>query len=288
MDTLLITGGSGFVGGRLARALSPGYRVLAPRHTELDLTNAAALTRYVQTEQPRFIIHAAALSDTGYCQAHPAESEAVNLRGPAALAAAAQAVGAKLVFFSSDQVYNGTLLSGPLPETAPTALVNIYGRHKLEAERRVLEACPEAVCLRASWMYDLPVQGLKNNTGLPGRLWLGAARGEPLPQNALEYRGVTWAGAMVEQMERFLRLPGGVYNAGAENRQNSLESGRALAGILGLPAATVCPAQALPGRNLSMDTSKLKTQGVDLGDTQTSLRRCLAAYGLTAYGSTSL
>ena len=60
--------------------------------------------------------------------------------------------GAKLISFSSDQVYAGVTQPGPLPETLPLSPANTYGRHKLEAEERVLALCPEAVLLRAPWM----------------------------------------------------------------------------------------------------------------------------------------
>ena len=87
--------------------------------------DAGGIARYLRARRPAFVVHAAALADTGYCEAHPQESEAVNLRAPEALAAACAGVGAKLVAFSSDQVYNGTELAGPLPETAPLAPVNV-------------------------------------------------------------------------------------------------------------------------------------------------------------------
>lgn len=280
MEKLLLTGASGFVGGRLARALERRYELLAPGRAELDLFAPEKIARYIESRRPAFVVHAAALADTGYCQAHPQESEAANLLAPAALAAACAAVGAKLVFFSSDQVYNGTRQAGPLPETAPLAPVNVYGRHKLEAERRVLAACPGAVCLRASWMYDLPVQGLKTSAGLPGKLYRAAAAGRPLPLNAAEWRGVTWVGALARRFEAVLRLPGGAYNAGAENPLNSLQTGRAMAARLGLPESAVCRAEGLPPRNLAMDNGRLRAAGVDLGDTLSSLEECLAAYDL--------
>ena len=72
------------------------------------------------------------------------------------MARAAAETGAKLVAFSSDQVYSGAAQEGPLPETLSLSPSNIYGQHKLEAEQRVLEVLPDAVFLRVPWMYDLP------------------------------------------------------------------------------------------------------------------------------------
>ena len=144
----------------------------------------------------------------------------------------------------------------------------------------MLAACPGAVCLRASWMYDLPVQGLKNSTGLPGRLYGAALGGRPLALNPLEWRGVSWVCGLTERFEAILRLPGGVYNAGAENALNSLETGRAMAARLGLPENTVCAVRDPRPRNLAMDTAKLRAFGIELGNTVDGFARCLREYGL--------
>ena len=126
----------------------------------LAAADESAIRRFVETVQPDVILHLAALSDTGYCQQHPEESQRANVELPVWMAKAARDTGAKLISFSSDQVYAGVTQPGPLPETLPLSPANTYGQHKLEAEERVLALCPEAALLRAPWMYDLPGDGL--------------------------------------------------------------------------------------------------------------------------------
>lgn len=280
MKTLLLTGGTGFVGSRLRKELAEGFTVLAPTRAEMDFTDWEQVYAYVCQHTPAVIIHAGALAETGYCQKHPQDSFRVNVLGAENLAIAAKQVGAKLVYFSSDQVYNGSKAEGPHEESeqglAPT---NVYGVHKLEAERRVLAACPDAVCLRASWMYDLPVEGAKTGLGLVGKLYHAAITKRPLGLNSTEWRGITWVGLLVKQMAKITTLPGGIYNAGCQVEKNSLETGKDMAKLLGLSRRIVCSA-AMPGRNLSMNCEKLRQQGVDLGSTVDGLRSCLAAYGL--------
>ena len=154
MKKILITGASGFVGSRVVARWRNEYAVLAPTHAELDITDRESVNSYFLQHTPDVVVHLAALSNTGYCEQNPEDSYRVNVEGAANIARAAALCRAKLIFFSSDQVYNGNLESGLLNEDVVVAPENVYGRHKLEAEERVLYFNPNTVVLRATWMYD--------------------------------------------------------------------------------------------------------------------------------------
>ncbi len=285
MQRVFITGGTGFVGSRLVRQYQDKWQITAPGHDLMELTDPESVHRALQQAAPELVIHTAALSDTGWCESHPLASFAVNLEGTVHLAKECAALGAKLVLFSSDQVYNGTRKLGPLAEDAPLDPVNVYGRHKLEAERRALELCPDTVCLRASWMYDFDRPGCKPGTGFWGMLRRSAAGRMPLRLPVREYRGITWVQPVVQAMERMAGLPGGVYNMGAENPLNTYATGLACLEQMGAGEEVLAllepDAQRWPEfeRNLSMDTGRLKQAcGVDLGDTVGSFAACLAAW----------
>lgn len=153
---ILISGSSGFVGSRVLHQWQGRAELITFPRGSLAAADESDIRRFVETVPPDVILHLAALSDTGYCQQHPEESRRANVELPIWMAKAARDTGAKLISFSSDQVYAGVTQPGPLPETLPLSPANTYGRHKLEAEERVLALCPEAVLLRAPWMYDLP------------------------------------------------------------------------------------------------------------------------------------
>ena len=160
MKKLLVSGAGGFVGARIMTQLAGRYELCAFPKGMLAAADEQTVADWVRREQPDVIVHTAALSDTGYSEKHPDESYRANVLLPCWMAAAAQKSGAKLVAFSSDQVYTGLTEHGPFDEDTPLSPANVYGRHKQEMEQRVLDILSDAVLLRAAWMYDLPGYGL--------------------------------------------------------------------------------------------------------------------------------
>ena len=259
---ILITGAAGFVGRRLMETV-PGA-VAAP-----SLCNASQedVKRIMEESGAEAIVHTAAISDIGACQADPEASYRANVQIPLWLASAAG--NRKLVCFSSDQVYSGSKEAGPYSEEM-TAPGNVYACHKLEMEQRVLEILPEAVMLRAEWMYDL-------RAPKPNYL-LNVLRAEgTVAFSSRQYRGVTYLGEVAEAMDRVLALPGGAYNFGSETTLSMQELTKRLAALLGKPLAVE---DAPPRHNLWMDCGKAARYGVVFSDVLTGLTKCLQEYGL--------
>ena len=221
MKKVLVTGGSGFVGSRFIHRWQGEYEILAPRHSELDITDADAVATYIAMHRPDVLLHIAAISNTGYCQEHPQESYLVNTIATVHLAQAAKTIGAKFIFFSSDQVYNGNTESGPLSEDIPLHPQNHYACHKLEAEEHILDLLPDSVLLRATWMYDIPRPAMPAHPNFFTNISKAIAEGSTLSFSTHEHRGITHVGQVVEQLPRTFLLPGGVYNSGAENHLNT-------------------------------------------------------------------
>ena len=262
MKKILITGASGFVGSRVVARWRNEYAVLAPSHAELDITDRESVDSYFMLHSPDVVVHLAALSNTGYCEQNPEDSYRVNVEGAANIARAAALCRAKLIFFSSDQVYNGNLESGLLDEDVVVAPENVYGRHKLEAEERVLAYCPGAVVLRATWMYDKEREGMFTHANFVTNISKAVKERTPLVFPVREYRGITWVREVVEFLPLTFNLPSGVYNYGAENDTNTYEVAccycEMLAGLqsgaLLQPDYDRFPAHE---RNLSISTDKI-------------------------------
>ena len=200
MKKVLVSGAGGFVGARIMAQLAGRYELCAFPKGMLAAADETAVAELVWHEQPDVILHTAAISDTGYSEKHPEESYRANVQLPLWVARAAQTTGAKLVCFSSDQVYTGLTDIGPFAEDTPLAPANVYGRHKLEAEQRVLDARPDAVLLRATWMYDLPGYGLPIRGNFLLNLYSAALHGGTLRFSCRDYRGITYVREAVEQL----------------------------------------------------------------------------------------
>ena len=278
MKKILVTGAGGFVGSRVMQQWAGHYELCTFPKGFLATAGEDAVRQAVLQQRPDVILHTAAISDTGYCAGHPEQAYRANVELSVWLARAAAEIGAKLVAFSSDQVYAGVQQQGPLPETLALHPANIYGQYKLEAEQRVLELCPDSVHLRASWMYDLPGYGLPIRGNLPLNLLRAALKGEALRFSRNDHRGVTYVRQVIENLEPAMDLPGGVYNFGSGNAEDMVCTARQFAKALGI---TVKIAEESWERNLVMDAAKLERSGIRFAATQQGIRCCLQDYGLS-------
>lgn len=278
---LLITGGTGFLGRRTAGYfLGLGHEVLAPDHSRLDITDRDSVRAWFRENRPEAVIHTAAVSDTGRCQQQPRWSETINVDGCVHLAESCREFGGKLVICSSDQVYAGSPAAGPHREEEALKPGNVYGGQKLRAEQRCLDICPEAVCLRLSWMYaadSYPGEHGHFLTILRAAINDSAA---PLTWPVHDRRGLTDVKDVMENLPLALRLPGGVYNFGSENRENTYETIKRVLQALGMDMllARLTPneeAFARDPRDISMDLTKTNAAGIFFPTTEEGLIRVL-------------
>ncbi len=154
---ILVLGSNGQVGWELQRALAPLGTVIAVARGEQaglcgDLTQPEALARTVRQIAPQVIVNAAAYTAVDQAEDEPELAAAVNATAVSVLAREAQAIGAWLVHFSTDYVFDGTG-TRPWREEDPTAPLNVYGRTKRDGELAVQESGCRHLIFRTSWVY---------------------------------------------------------------------------------------------------------------------------------------
>ena len=277
---LLITGGSGFLGGRAARYFGERYRVLAPTHGALELTDPSAVQSFLERESPDLVLHCAAVSDTGTCEREPECSRAINVDGAVYVAKAAGAIGAKCVLCSSDQVYFGGTQQSAHREDELLTPKNCYGRQKLEAEERCLAENPDCVLLRLSWMYDTRTIREGEHGDFLRNLLPRLRAGEGLSFPVFDRRGITDVNEVIRNLEGGFRLSGGVWNFGAPNDCSTYElMERVFARLHLSPSLLERNEQAFADgpRNLCMDMSRTAEAGIPFASTEEGLVRALKA-----------
>ncbi|MBP6777594.1 MAG: dTDP-4-dehydrorhamnose reductase [Piscinibacter sp.] len=154
---ILLLGRSGQVGWELQRALAPLGELVAldfdsPAPHCADFTRPDELARTVRELSPQLIVNAAAHTAVDKAETEPALAHAINAEAPAVLAREAAALGAWLVHYSTDYVFDG---SGTVPwaEDAPTGPLGVYGRTKLAGEEAIRASGCAHLILRTSWVY---------------------------------------------------------------------------------------------------------------------------------------
>lgn len=159
--TTLIVGASGLVGRALRRvfpdAIGTYFRNPAPDLMPLDITDTGAVDGLITRLRPSLVLLPAAQPNVDRCETEPAESTRINVDGTRHVATASARIGARLVYFSTDYVFDGE--AGPYAPDAPTAPIQTYGRHKLAAEQLIRATAPDHLIARICGVYGYQPDG---------------------------------------------------------------------------------------------------------------------------------
>ena len=151
---LLVTGTSGQVGHDLVAALSGLGEVIGVDRAAMDLASPDSIARVMREVRPTIVLNPAAYTAVDRAESEPELAAAVIAVAPAVLAREARALGAWLVHYSTDYVFDGEK-TGAYAEDDPTAPLGVYGRTKLDGERAVAASGCRHLVLRTSWVYGL-------------------------------------------------------------------------------------------------------------------------------------
>jgi dTDP-4-dehydrorhamnose reductase len=183
---ILLTGATGQVGGELLETLKPLGEVVAPVRTEMDLADAASVRDAIRMVRPRWIVNPGAYTAVDKAESEPELAYAINAEAVRAMGEEARAIGAGVIHFSTDYVFDGSA-SAPYRETDATGPVSVYGASKLAGEKALAESGAGYIVFRTSWVY-----GARGKNFLLTILKLARER-EALRVVADQYGAPTWS-----------------------------------------------------------------------------------------------
>ena len=282
---ILLTGANGQLGYELLRCLQGLGEIVACDRERLDLANLDQVRDAVKTVAPDLIVNAAAYTAVDRAETEPELALRINAQAPGVMALQAREVGAAIVHFSTDYVFDGAK-DGPYNESDRTGPLNVYGETKLLGEQAIVTSGAPYLILRTSWVY-----GMHGHNFLRTMLRLAAEQDE-VRVVADQVGAPTWSRTVAQATAHILvqaRLGGpkwwrdnrGTYHLSAQGETSwagfaeaiMMETGSAcrVAPI----ASSEYPAAARRPRNSRLNSSKLIHRFCELPDWRDALSLCL-------------
>lgn len=151
---ILLIGKDGQVGWELQRALAPLCDLIAVGREQVGLERPTTLREAIRSAKPEVIVNAAAYTRVDAAESEPEAARSVNALAPGVMAEEARRLGAALLHYSTDYVFDGRAGRPYVEEDTPNPL-SVYGKTKLEGEQAIRAAGPGHLILRTSWVYSL-------------------------------------------------------------------------------------------------------------------------------------
>jgi dTDP-4-dehydrorhamnose reductase len=302
LSRILVIGREGQVGFELRRSLAGQGQVIAVDVEQVDLSRPDSIRSTVREIAPDLIVNAAAYTAVDQAESEPELALAVNGVAPGILAEEAKRLGAALIHYSTDYVFDGTK-GAPYTEDDEPRPLSVYGRTKLAGEQAIQAVDAPHLILRTSWVY-----GMRGKNFLLTMLRLARERDEMSIVDD-QVGAPTWSRALAEATSGILKRLGygqpgfrdactgqrGIYNATAAGQTSwygfaaaifssaaTVQPGRTTRVLERVPVLKPIPTDRYPlparrPRYSMLENAKLQNAfGVSLPDWKTSLAECMS------------
>ena len=255
MRKTLIIGANGFLGCICLQFFNKNYEVVAadientclPLNTKFvhfDLTKLTNIREVLNRETPELVVLLAAMTDVDKCELYPKMAFAVNRDGPQIVAQVCHAIGARLIFISTDFVFDGQKRGKYLESDAPNP-ISIYGRSKLEAEQAILQAGCDVLICRTAVLYGWPLPAQRDNFAS----WLvkSLSAGQRVRIVSSQYNTPTFADNLAECLSKMTRFSGSqIYHTVGSTGLSRYTFAMKLTGIFDFPPDLVESIETFP------------------------------------------
>lgn len=281
MDKILVTGAAGFFASRFCEYYKDKYEIIPLKRNDLDIRDENKVVNVIKNIKPNYVLHTAAIADTGKCEQDKETSYDINVLGSRNIAKGCSLSGAKLIQLSTEQLFNGNTEEGPYSEDVKPVPNTTYGAHKLMAEDEIKKILEEAYILRLTWMFGFPERFKKVNANIIWNVMKAALSNSIMKIPVNEYRGMTYVYDLIDNIPKIMELPYGTYHTGSENNFSTYDIAEHVVKELGLSYRIKDIIQKDEdkfkeyARDLRVSNSKLKSFGVVFADTKEAVSNCI-------------
>lgn len=287
-----ITGANGYLASLVQRYNADRFEFIRVSRADVDYSKPAEVAKFFSDLDFDLLFHTAANATTADCENDPAGTHLVNCDSAIEIAKVCEERGRRMLFISTEQLFNGKSEPGPFGEDVEPNCVTNYGLQKAEVDAWLQANSSDYVTLRLSWMFGMAMPGVKPSPGIVGNVLKAMRSNTPTKFTVNEKRGMTYAQQLADNFGKICELPSGTYHfaaangSSADDGMSTYDCAKLVAHKLGYNEADI-ERLILPNpdryadrfRDFRLDASRLEGCGIKLGTFEDNVDRCLADFG---------
>lgn len=283
---VMVTGSNGYLASLVSLYNQKDFEFVGVSRKDVDYSDPAQVEAFFLAQDFDLLFHTAANATTADCENDPEGTGLVNRDSAIAIARVCRQKNKRLVFISTEQLFNGRTDPAPFDEETDPVPVTNYGRQKADVDAWMRSHMDNYVILRLSWQFGLSMPRVKASPNILGNTLKALRTHTPTKFTANERRCMTYAQHLADGFGLLATIESGVYNFASANDKTTYEAARYIAERLGASAAEI-DQLILPDteryadrpRDFRLDGSKAKAAGFGLTTFEEDVERCLTDFG---------
>lgn len=285
MKTILVTGANGYLANYIYYENKDAFNWIRMTRKDGDFADPKQVYEFIEKQDFDICFHSAANATTAICQDNPELAQKINVESTKVIVDLCKKKNARLIFCSTEQVFNGKENLGPYNEEEIPQAVTVYGQNKIDCEKYIQSQDIDAIILRYSWMMGLSFDGIKASPSIVKNVMYALLLQKPTLFTCNEKRGMTYAKALAKQFEAISKLPKGIYHVCCQNELTTYQAACYIAKELGC-SQEIIDKLILPNherysdrfRDYRLDARKLAKYGITFGTFEENVAELLADF----------